>query len=67
MGIQAKKSKQEGWRNRATLSVTEAAPIVGLTVNAAYAAVKRGDIPSVRFGGLIKIPVHQLRQKLGEI
>jgi excisionase family DNA binding protein len=37
-------------------SVAEALTMVPLSRNAFYAAVKKGDIPSVRVGGRVLIP-----------
>lgn len=41
---------------RETLTVDEAAARLGIGRNAAYAAVKRGDIPHIRLGNRIVIP-----------
>ena len=57
----------EDWRTRATLSIPEAAAILGLGRNGAYAAAKRGEIPTVRFGGRIFVSVHHFRALLGEV
>ena len=38
------------------LDVPEAGEMLGLNRNAAYAAAKRGDIPTIRIGKLIKVP-----------
>ncbi len=32
--------------------------------NAAYAAAKRGDIPTIKIGKLLRVPVRALEQKL---
>ncbi len=49
-----------------TISVPEAGKLFfGLARNAAYDAAKRGDIPTIRVGGLIRVPVVQLAEKLG--
>lgn len=45
---------------RETLSVAEAARVLGIGRNAAYAGVHAGQIPSVRVGGRILIPRRQL-------
>lgn len=34
----------------------EAGQMLGLTRNATYAAAKRGDIPTIRFGKLFRVP-----------
>jgi len=39
-----------------TLEVPQAGALIGLSRNAAYAAAKRGDIPTIRFGKLLKVP-----------
>lgn len=41
---------------RATLSVPEAAEILGIGRNAAYDAAKRGEIPTIKLGKLIRVP-----------
>ncbi len=48
-----------------TVSVPEAGRLLGLKKGAAYAAAKRGEIPAVRFGGKLRVPVQRLRQTLG--
>jgi excisionase family DNA binding protein len=50
------RSNAEADDKRLTYEVPEAGAMVGLTRNASYAAAKRGDIPTVRFGKLIKVP-----------
>jgi hypothetical protein len=50
---------------RPTCSVDEFGKIFGLSKNPAYEAVKRGDVPSVRFGGRIRVPTAPLKAKLG--
>jgi len=36
----------------------------GLSRNAAYAAAKRGDIPTIKIGKLLRVPIRALEQKL---
>jgi excisionase family DNA binding protein len=36
--------------------VPEAGAMLGLTRNASYDAAKRGDIPTIRFGKLLRVP-----------
>jgi hypothetical protein len=50
---------------RPTCSVEEFGRIFGLSKNPAYEAVKRGDVPSIRMGRLIRLPTKPLRVKLG--
>ena len=39
-----------------TYLVPQAGEMLGLTRNASYAAAKRGDIPTIRIGKLIRVP-----------
>jgi hypothetical protein len=36
----------------------------GLSRNASYAAARRGDIPVIKIGKLLRVPVRALEQKL---
>lgn len=47
-------------RARPTLTVTEAAQLLGIGRNTAYSAVQRGDLPSLRIGGRVLIPTARL-------
>jgi hypothetical protein len=48
-----------------TISVPEAGKAYfDLCRNAAYAAAKRGDIPTIKIGKLLRVPVRALEQKL---
>jgi excisionase family DNA binding protein len=53
------------WTDRDTLTVKEAGTILGLGRTLAYEAVKRGEIPTIRVGGRILVPVVPLRLLLG--
>jgi hypothetical protein len=46
------------------LSVPAAGRALGLGRNAAYAAAKRGDIPTIKFGKLLRVPVIALEAML---
>jgi len=51
---------------RPTISVPEAGKLFfGLARCAAYEAAKRGDIPTIKIGGRIIVPVVPLAEKLG--
>ena len=51
---------------RPTISVPEAGKLFfGLARCAAYAAARKGDIPTIRIGGKIMVPVAPLAEKLG--
>jgi hypothetical protein len=48
-----------------TISVPEAGKrYFGLSRNGAYAAAERGEIPTIRIGKLLKVPVRALEQML---
>ena len=47
-----------------TLTVTEAGKVVGLGRNAAYAAARRGEIPTIRIGRRILVPKAGLKKLL---
>lgn len=49
---------------RRAVSVKEAAKMLGLSRNGAYAAVARGDIPSLRIGRRVVIPIAALEKLL---
>ena len=47
-----------------TMSVPEAGRYLGLSRNGAYDAASRGQIPTIRFGRLLRVPVSALEQML---
>lgn len=47
-----------------TISVDEFAHLVGIARSTAFAAVKAGEIPSIRFGKRIRIPTAAVRRML---
>jgi excisionase family DNA binding protein len=49
---------------RRTLTVEEAGRILGLGRSAAYAAVKRGEIPAIAIGRKLLVPVDRLERML---
>ncbi|MDF5751095.1 helix-turn-helix domain-containing protein [Spongiactinospora sp. TRM90649] len=48
-----------------TLSVPEAGTYLGLSKSSSYDAAKRGEIPTIPFGRLLRVPTATLRQMLG--
>jgi excisionase family DNA binding protein len=48
--------KAEPSAERLVIDVGEAAKILNISRGAAYAAAKRGDLPTVRIGGRILVP-----------
>ena len=51
---------------RRTVAIDEAAKILGITRNHAYRAAKCGDLPTIRIGKRLLVPVTALRRMLGE-
>ena len=53
--------------DRVTISVPEAGRrYFGLSRNAAYEAAKRGEIPTIKIGKLLKVPVIALERMLDQ-
>ena len=50
---------------RPTISVEEAGRLLGLGRSAAYDAIRRGDIPSIRMGRRIRVPAPTVLRMLG--
>jgi len=49
-------NRKDGVDNRLVYGVPEAGEMLGPTRNAAYAAAKRGEIPVIRIGKLLRVP-----------
>jgi hypothetical protein len=48
-----------------TMTVPEAGRIYyDLAKNASYAAAKRGDIPTIKVGGKLRVPVAKMEEKV---
>ena len=56
----------EDWRNKSTVTIEEGAPIIGVSRGPAYAAARTGEIPTLRIGERLLVPVAALRRLLGE-
>jgi hypothetical protein len=50
--------------DNATVTVPQAGAALGLSRNAAYEAAARGEIKTLRFGRLLKVPAKWLRDQL---
>ncbi|GJE48426.1 hypothetical protein GOFOIKOB_1456 [Methylobacterium tardum] len=48
-----------------TISIDEAAAWLGISRNGAYEAAKRGEIPTIKIGRLLKVPVVPFERMLG--
>ena len=53
-------------KSRPTLSVEEAAEVLGIARSSAYQAAQRGEIPTLRFGRRLRVPTAQLVAMLGQ-
>ena len=51
---------------RKTVTVTEAAKVLGVSRNKAYEAARRGEIPTIKIGHRILVPVAALERMLQE-
>ena len=51
--------------SRPTLTVDETAELLGISRGLAFQAIHRGEIPAVRIGRRILVPVARLRAMLG--
>jgi excisionase family DNA binding protein len=51
---------------RLTITVEEAARLLGISRGLAYEMVRAGKIPSIRFGKRLVVPRRALEQMLGE-
>lgn len=49
---------------RLTMSVKEAAILIGISYNAAYESAKKGELPTVKFGRRILVPIAALEKML---
>jgi len=56
--------RSKEWLSRPSCSVTQFAEMFGLSRNAAYEAVERGDVQAVRIGKRIVVPTAPLRKML---
>jgi hypothetical protein len=48
------------------LTIPQAAKRLQMSAQSAYAAAKRGDLPTVTIGSLIRVPVAAFEQKFGK-
>ena len=55
---------EQGLMERETVDVPEAGKILGISRNAAYEAARRGEIPTIRIGKRILVPLARLKQLL---
>jgi len=54
----------DGLRARTTVSVEEAARVLGISRGGAYDAARRGDLPTISLGRRLRVPVPVLLRML---
>jgi excisionase family DNA binding protein len=52
------------WQSRTTITVTEAAAVLGISRASAFAAAHRGQIPVCAFGHRLVVPTAALKRML---
>jgi excisionase family DNA binding protein len=57
--------RSDDWMHQATLSVDETASVLGISRNSVYAAIRAGDVPSIRVGRRFLVPTALLAELLG--
>jgi excisionase family DNA binding protein len=62
----SEKLKQTQQAAPLVITIPEAGRLLNMSPQSAYAAAKRGEIPTVRFGHLIRVPMRALERKLDE-
>jgi excisionase family DNA binding protein len=55
---------QADWDQQGTVSVTQAAKILGISRGSAFSAVHRGEIPALRLGHRLVVPTAALKKML---
>jgi excisionase family DNA binding protein len=58
--------KQKSKDDQLTMSVPEAGKMVSLAKNAAYAAARAGQIPTLRFGRKLRVPKAKFLKMLSD-
>ena len=66
MRRKAANPKKEPSGRPETYSVPEAGRIVGLGKNGSYDAARRGELPVLRFGRILRVPRAALERMLGK-
>lgn len=59
-----RRARREELEHLRTLSVPEAGRLLGLARNGAYEAAKRGEIPVLKFGKKLRVPLLALEEMI---
>jgi excisionase family DNA binding protein len=65
MGRRVKVDTSIDWRDRVTVGIPEAAVILGVSRSTGYAGAKAKQIPTIKVGGCLLVPVAALKKILG--
>jgi excisionase family DNA binding protein len=57
----------DGWQDRPTITVEQAAAVLGISRQCAYDSVRRGEIKVIKLGRRLVVPTIPLRRRLGEL
>jgi excisionase family DNA binding protein len=63
-GAKMRKKRQAFYENELVMSVPMAAMKLGISRDAAYRAAKAGDLPTIKIGDLLRVPIAQLNRML---
>jgi excisionase family DNA binding protein len=65
--LNMERTPMESEKTLLAISVPEAGRRLGIGSSAAYAAAASGQLPVVRIGGLLRVPLAALERKLGAV
>lgn len=57
----------DDWRSESTITVERAADVLGIGRSNAYTLAGTGELPTLRLGRCLRVPVARLRRMLGEL
>jgi excisionase family DNA binding protein len=63
--MESNRQEEKSLASAATYTVAEAGRMVGLSRNGSYDAVRRGEIPVLKFGRVCRVPKATWDKKLG--
>jgi excisionase family DNA binding protein len=59
--------EQEQDHGQRTHTIEEAARILRISRSSAFRAARRGELPTIRVGHLLRVPAGRLKEMLGEV